>query len=90
MTGDHGHGQIVQLSICGANGDAGELAPLTPPASADEGWPDNSVARNVAQVYALVAQDIRSGTRSATSFRDAVALHETVDAIERSAAVSKA
>lgn len=86
VTGDHGHGQIVQLSIRGANGDASELATLMPPASAYEGWPDNSVARNVARVYALVAQDIRSGTRSAPSFRDAVALHETIDAIERSAA----
>lgn len=86
VTGANGHGQIVQLSIRGANGDTSELAPLTPPASAYNGWPDNSVARNVARVYALIAQDIRSGTRSAPSFRDAVALHETLDAIERSAA----
>jgi predicted dehydrogenase len=86
VTGANGHGQIVQLSVRGAKGDASELRPLTPPASAYDGWPDNSVARNVARVYALIAQDIRSGTRSAPSFRDAVALHETVDAIERSAA----
>jgi predicted dehydrogenase len=86
VAGATGHGQVVQLSIRGANGDASELAPLMPPASAYEGWPDNSVARNVARVYALIAQDIRSGTRSAPSFRDAVALHETIDAIERSAA----
>jgi len=86
VTGAHGHGQIVQLSIRGANGDTSELTPLMPPASAYEGWPDNSVARNVARIYALIVQDIRSGTRSAPSFRDAVALHETVDAIERSAA----
>jgi hypothetical protein len=56
-----------------------------PPASAYDGWPENSVARNVARVYALIAQDIRTGTRSAPSFRDAVALHETIDWIERSA-----
>ena len=86
VTGATGHAQIVQLSIHGANGEATELAPLTPPPSAYDGWPDSSVARNVARLYALVAQDIRSGTRSAPSFRDAVALHETVDAIERSAA----
>jgi predicted dehydrogenase len=85
VTGAHGHGQIVQLSIRGANGDTSELAPLTPPALAYNGWPDNSVARNVACLNALVAQDIRSGTRSASSFRDAVALHETIEAIERSA-----
>lgn len=86
VTGANGHGQIVQLSIRGANGDMTELAPLTPPASAYQGWPDDSVARNVARIYALIAQDIRSGSRSAPSFRDAVGLHETVDAIERSAA----
>lgn len=85
VTGATGHAQIVQLSIRGANGDMRELAPLTPPASAYEGWPDNSVARNVARIYALIAQDIRSGTRSAPSFRDAVALHQTLDVIERSA-----
>jgi predicted dehydrogenase len=85
VTGANGHGQIVQLSIRGANSKESELAPLVPPASAYEGWPDNSVARNVARLYALVAQDIRAGTRLAPSFRDAVALHETVDAIELSA-----
>ncbi|MRX52195.1 gfo/Idh/MocA family oxidoreductase [Paracoccus sp. S-4012] len=85
VTGANGNGQIVQLSIQGANGDTRELAPLTPPASAYEGWPDNSVARNVARLYARLAEDIRSGTRSAPSFRDSVALHDTIDAIERSA-----
>jgi predicted dehydrogenase len=86
VTGANGHGQMVQLSIHGANGDMTELAPLTPPASAYEGWPDDAIPRNVARLYALIANDIRSGSRSAPSFRDAVALHETVDAIERSAA----
>lgn len=89
VTGATGHGQIVQLSIRGANGDERELTPLAPPASAYDGWPDSSVARNVAQLYAMIAQDIRTGTRSAPSFRDAVALHETIDAIERSAARSE-
>lgn len=60
--------------------------PIAPPASAYESWPDSSVARNVARLYALIARDIRSGTRSAPSFRDAVALHEVIDAIDRSAA----
>ena len=86
VTGANGHGQMVQLSIRGANGDARELAPLPLPASAHEGVPDVLFARNVARIYARVAQDIRSNTRSAPSFRDAVALHETIDAIERSAA----
>lgn len=89
VTGATGHAQIVQLSIRGARGEAKELAPLTPPLSAYEGWPNSSVARNVARLYALIARDIRSGTRFAPSFRDAVALHETLDAIERSAAAKE-
>lgn len=86
VTGANGHAQIVQLSIRGARGDAAGLTDLMPPAEAYTGWPDNSVARNVAGVYALIARDIREVTRTAPSFRDAVALHETLDAIERSAA----
>lgn len=85
VTAASGHAQLAQLSIRGGQGDSG-LAALTPPAAAYEGWPDNAVARNVARVYALIAEDIRTGTRTAPGFRDAVALHETIDAIERSAA----
>jgi len=40
----------------------------------------------VARIHARVAADIRTGTRSAPGFNDAVALHETLDTIERSAA----
>src|SRR5690625_3754622 len=70
VTGASGHAQLVQLSIRGANGDADELAPLMPSPGAYEGWPNDPIARNVARLYALVAQDIRSGTRIAPSFRD--------------------
>lgn len=86
VTGANGHGQMVQLSIHGGKGDASRLELMTPPASFYESWPANSVARNVARLYALVAKDIRSGTRSAPTFRDAVELHEVIDRIERSAA----
>jgi predicted dehydrogenase len=88
VTGASGHAQMVPLSIRGANGETTELAPLMPPASAYEGWPDDAAARNVARIYARIASDIRQGTRSAPSFRDAVALHETLEAIERSAAAA--
>ena len=57
MTGATGHAQIVQLWIRGANGDMSELAPLTPPAAAYDRWPDSSVVRNVARLYAMIAQD---------------------------------
>ena len=85
VTAANGHGQLVQLSIRGATGEAKQLEPLSPPSSAYQGLPDNPVARNVARMYSLVAKDIREGTRKAPSFRDAVKLHETIDTIERAA-----
>src|SRR3546814_16176404 len=50
VTGASGHAQVVQLSIQGAKGSATKLTSLMPPASAYEGWPDNSTARNVAKI----------------------------------------
>lgn len=85
VTAASGHAQMAQLSIRGARGADRELAPLTPPASAYQGWPDNAMARNVARMYARLADDVTRGTRTAPSFRDAVALHEVIDGIERSA-----
>lgn len=85
VTAATGHAQLAQLSIQGATGDASELTLLAPPRSAYERWPKDSIARNVARIYALVAQDIRTGTSSAPSFRDALELHQTLDQIERSA-----
>lgn len=90
VTGAHGQAQLVDLEVRGGNGEAAGLEPLMPPASAYEGLPGSAVARNVARIYALLATDIREGTRSAPNFDDAVALHELVDAIERSAAEADA
>lgn len=83
VTAASGHAQLEQLTVTGANGDATAMTALMPPPGSYEGWPDNAVARNVARMYALIAGDIRHGTRSAPHFRDAVALHETLDAIQR-------
>ncbi|MBJ6980861.1 Gfo/Idh/MocA family oxidoreductase [Luteimonas sp. MC1572] len=83
VTAASGHAQLEQLAVTGANGDATAMTALMPPPGSYEGWPDNAVARNVARMYALIAGDIRHGTRSAPHFRDAVALHETLDAIQR-------
>jgi predicted dehydrogenase len=78
VTGENGHGQIVQLSIRGANGENKELEPLTPSAGVYEGWPEFSGARNVAHIYALIAEDIRTGSRKAPTFPDGVALHRLI------------
>ncbi|MGE4552717.1 MAG: Gfo/Idh/MocA family protein [Desulfovibrionaceae bacterium] len=84
VTAGFGHGQMAQLSLFGARGEETELRPLTPPAEMYQGWPDSVIPRNVAGIYARVAKDIRTGTREAPSFQDAVKLHELLDAIERS------
>lgn len=84
VTGGMGHGQMVQLAIAGARGGEAELKPLTPPAEMYDGLPEEVIPRNVAGVYALIAEDIRNNTRRAPSFADGVALHELLDAIERS------
>lgn len=79
-----GHGQMAQLSIFGARGTAREMQPLTPPTEMYAGRPDNVIPRNVAGIYALIAEDIRSNTRNAPSFADALSLHELLDNIEQS------
>ncbi|MFD2175043.1 Gfo/Idh/MocA family protein [Rhodobacter lacus] len=86
VTAGLGHAQMVQLTIKGARGDEKELAPLMPEPAAREGLPDFPGARNVAGIYARLAQDIRTGSHEAPSFADAVALHELLDRIEASAA----
>lgn len=86
VTADSGHAQMAQLTIRGATGAERESRPLAPPAEAYSNLPGTSLARNVARLYARLADDIRLGTRTAPSFRDAVALHETIDQIEKSAA----
>ena len=85
VTGELGHAQMIQLTVRGARGEEKAMRPLMPPAQAYEGKPEFPGARNVAGIYALMAEDIRHGTRTAPSFDDAVILHEVIDGIERSA-----
>lgn len=80
---DIGHGQMTQLSLFGAQDDEKKLEPLFPPREFYAGRPQNVIVRNVAGVYALVAQDIREGTKKAPSFEDALELHKLLDKIER-------
>lgn len=84
VTGANGHGQMIQLSIRGARKDDPQLAPLTPPAELYKGFPDNSIARNVANVYARLAGDIRNNTHTAPTFQDDVILYELLNTIEES------
>jgi len=86
ITGDSGHAQMTQLHIMGAQGGDSELKPLMPHKDAYNGWPENAMVRNVARMYARMADDIENGTRLAPSFADAVSLHALIDSIEHSAA----
>ena len=85
VTASLGHAQMVQLSVRGARGEENRMSDLMPPPSAYAGKPEAVAARNVAGIYARLYDDIRTGTRTAPSFQDAVALHELLDRIEQSA-----
>ncbi|MFV0625566.1 Gfo/Idh/MocA family protein [Sphingomonas sp. ac-8] len=85
VTGANGHTQMVQLSLRGATGDDGALQDITVPPDYGAGLPDAQPARNVAAVYARIAEDIRTGSRTAPSFDDAVALHRVIGRIGQAA-----
>jgi predicted dehydrogenase len=85
VTADLGHAQMVQLSVKGARGEGKDLVDLMPDASVYEGLPDFPGARNVAGIYTRLADDIQNGTHTAPTFGDALALHEILDRIEKSA-----
>lgn len=55
------------------------------PAAYYYGLVDTVAARNVAGIYRLMAEDLLRGTHSAPDFGYAASLHETLNAIERSA-----
>nr|WP_321462489.1 Gfo/Idh/MocA family oxidoreductase [uncultured Cohaesibacter sp.] len=86
VTADLGHAQMVQLTIKGARGEEKVMTDLMPDASLYVGQPEFPGARNVAGIYARLADDLANGTRTAPTFADAVVLHDVLDKIEKSAA----
>ncbi len=84
VTAASGHVQMVQLSLSGARGSESDLRAMPVPTSFHKGLPMDVRARNVAAVYAMMARDIREGTRTAPDFVDAVGLHRAIAAIEQS------
>lgn len=85
VTGELGHAQMIQLIVRGARGEETALVPVMPDKSAYEGWPEFAGARNIAQMYFRMFEDICNNTRTAPTFQDAVSLHELIDEIEQSA-----
>lgn len=84
---DGGYPEILDLRLSGGFGEDPQLQPLTIPARYRWAPADlKGPAYNVAQLYALMAQDIRDGTQSAPRFEDAVTRHRMITAIEESEA----
>jgi predicted dehydrogenase len=85
VSGPNGHSQMVRLSLKGAQDGEKAFRPLEVPASFRSGEPQDVIPGNVARLYARMAQDLRTGSRTAPSFDDAVALHRVIAAIETAA-----
>jgi predicted dehydrogenase len=86
VTGAHGLIQLGSLAIEGATGADEGLGTLAVPDRYRSSLELPLYAENVAATYAMLASDVRDGTRNAPSFADAVETHRLCDAIERSAA----
>lgn len=86
LTGSSGHTQQAHLTLKGGRGGDKDMKPLDIPASYREGEAENPVVGNIARVYRRIATDLRSGSRTAPTFDDAVEVHKIIDAIEKSAA----
>ncbi|MFN3472514.1 MAG: Gfo/Idh/MocA family protein [Blastomonas sp.] len=87
ITGPGGHAQLFDLTIRGGRGEMQGVEVLDIPA--DCSWTQQAPAmvQNVAQAYALLAGDIRNGTRNCPDFEEAVKRHRLLDAVEASAAL---
>ncbi len=90
ITADAAYPEIYPLTVRGAHG-RNEPAELAVPAALRQKWPaltglEGTPAYNVGRAYAAFAADIDSGTHTVPDFAAAVARHELIAAIERSAA----
>jgi predicted dehydrogenase len=90
ITADAAYPEIYPLTVWGARG-RNEPAKLVIPAALRQKWPaltslEGTPAENVGRAYAAFAADIDKGTHTVPDFADAVARHDLLAAIERSAA----
>jgi predicted dehydrogenase len=83
IAGALGHGQLIPLTLKGANGADKELKTLIPPIEFYDGLPADSVSGNVARIYKLLASDIRNYTKTAPTFADGVELYRLIDSIDK-------
>jgi predicted dehydrogenase len=81
LTGDH-QLQVSELTLSGAHGDDEGLASLEVPARYRRAHSSlSNRAANVAESYVRVEEDLRTGSRTAPSFDDAVTRHRMVHAV---------
>lgn len=81
-----GHLQLFDLTLKGGWGEKGGLDLIEVPARYSRAPAVPGPAFNVAQMYAQLAEDLRSGSRTCPDFDTAVARHRLLAAVERSAA----
>lgn len=79
-----GHGQFVELEIRGAKGDGAEFEVLPVPGNLAPALGLDLYSQNVGEMYRSFAADLRTGTRLAPTFDDAVRTHQLIAAIEES------
>lgn len=85
-TGLCGHVQMFPINLTGARGEAQALEPLPVPEGYGSGLAmEEGLPLGVAQAYQRVSRDIRTGSREAASFADALRVHRLIDAVERAA-----
>lgn len=82
LTGANGNVQAVPLAVQGARGDDAQLQALEIPARYRAHAEDGPIVGNVRRVYAAMAADLRTGSRRAPTFDDAVDTHRVIAAIE--------
>ncbi|WP_031160850.1 hypothetical protein [Streptomyces durhamensis] len=82
-----GNLQSTELTLSGGNGTATEVSPLTVPTYpyADLAAVRAGPARNVAAVYAALAEDLAKDTHEVPDFAHALRLHRLIADIEAAA-----
>jgi predicted dehydrogenase len=93
ISADAAYPEIYPLTVWGGRG-RNEPAELAVPTSSTQKWPaltglEGSPAYNVGLAYAAFAVDIENGTHTVPDFAEALARHEVIAAIERSAATGE-
>lgn len=89
VTAPFGHAQMAQLSLLGAKTGETAMGTLAVPERFAEGAMPGPRPGNVARNYARMFRDIRTGSRTASTFDDAVGVQKVIEAIRDAAKIGK-